>query len=492
MMKKLSDLPIASLCLYALKSHTDQNQSKSRAVMSQENRRNQPDPPRRFRDFFVLTTGAVAVLALLYLTGAIGLVEWMTAAIVMSAGALAFYVGSAPSTQKRDAPEVLQPADPTPLAEAPADAVEPVLLALPLPALLIADDSMVSIANIYARNMFRVDGGSREFPSAMLRQPDLLAAAERVARDGANERVEFTLHGDAEVWMAHVRPSTDRGSVLMVFEDLTAVRRAERARADFLANASHELRTPLTAIGGFIETMRGPAKDDRDAWDGFLDIMAQQTERMKRLVADLLSLSRIEFSEHRAPKSQIELVALARETSAALSPIAEEAGISLHFNAPDRTVKAIADDDEIAQVIQNLASNAIKYASKEGEVHISVGIAPTMAEAATACSRQSEEAIRSLLLQPYASSEAPAFWIRVTDDGAGIPEQHLPRLGERFYRVDESRGGKIEGTGLGLAIVKHIMARHRGGFAVESAEGAGTAFGIWMPRLPDDAPVETL
>ena len=180
------------------------------------------------------------------------------------------------------------------------------------------------------------------------------------------------------------------------------------------------------------------------------------------------------------------MVGLIRETSKALTPLAEEAGIKLIFHAPDQTVRAIADDDEIAQVVQNLASNAIKYASKDGEVEIHVGVAPTMAEAATACSRQSAGANRSLLLQPYASSEAPAFWVRVTDNGEGISEQHLPRLGERFYRVDESRGGKIEGTGLGLAIVKHIMARHRGGLAVESLEGDGTAFGVWMPRLRDD------
>lgn len=459
--------------------------------MSDADRSIPPDPPRRFRDFFVLTSGAVAVLALLYLTGAIGLVEWVTGAIVMSAGALAYYVGSAPSTRKTPKPQVLENA-PIDRAPAPIDRVEPFILALPLPALMISQSAQVTIANVFARKLFRIATSDDEFPSAMLRQPNLLAAAERVADAGANERVEFTQNADTEVWMAHVRPGLETGSVLMVFEDLTAVRRAERARADFLANASHELRTPLTAIGGFIETMRGPAKDDREAWDGFLEIMAQQTERMKRLVADLLSLSRIEFSEHRAPKTQVDIVDVIRGTSQALMPIAKEAGIDLQFEAPERSVKAIADDDEIAQVVQNLASNAIKYASSSGEVRITVGIAPTMAEAATACSRQSNDAKRALLLQPYAASGAPAIWMRVTDDGDGISEQHLPRLGERFYRVDESRGGKIEGTGLGLAIVKHIMARHRGGLAVESSEGAGTAFGVWMPRIKDNVVTETV
>ncbi|MEL6723933.1 MAG: ATP-binding protein [Pseudomonadota bacterium] len=459
--------------------------------MSQKNDQTPSDPPRRFQDFLVLTSGGVAVLALLFLTGAIGLVEWITGATVMTAGALAFYVGSVPSSNRSRESELLAP----PSVEAPAPRegdIEQFILALPLPAVLISSQSQITSINAHAMRLFRLNPATGSIPVAMLRQPDLLAATDRVKEDGANERVEFTQHGDAEVWMAHVRPGPKTGSVLMVFEDLTAVRRAERARADFLANASHELRTPLTAIGGFIETMRGPAKDDKDAWDGFLEIMAQQTERMKRLVADLLSLSRIEFSEHRAPSTELDFVETVRKTSDALVPIAKDAGIKLHFEAPGRAIAAIADDDELAQVVQNLASNAIKYASAGGEVQIAVGTAPTMAEAATACSRQSVDAKRALLLQPYASSEAPAVWVRVTDDGAGISEQHLPRLGERFYRVDESRGGKIEGTGLGLAIVKHIMARHRGGLAVESVQGQGTAFGVWMPRKKQNVAPETV
>lgn len=459
--------------------------------MSEKTDQTPPEPPRRFQDFLVLTSGSVAVLALLFLTGAIGLVEWVTGAVVMTAGALAFYVGSAPNANRiREAPVLETPAAVTTAAR-PSE-IEQFILALPLPALLISPQGQITSVNAHAQSLFRLNNANAVVPVATLRQPDLLAAVDRVRNDGANERVEFTQHGEAEVWMAHVRSGPESRSVLMVFEDLTAVRRAERARADFLANASHELRTPLTAIGGFIETMRGPAKDDKEAWDGFLDIMGQQTERMKRLVADLLSLSRIEFSEHRAPSTEIDFAETVRKTSLALVPIAKEAGIKLHFDAPEHSILAVADEDELAQVIQNLASNAIKYARPGGEVQILVGTARTMADAATASSRQSQDAKRSLLLQPYASAGAPAVWVRVTDDGAGISEQHLPRLGERFYRVDESRGGKIEGTGLGLAIVKHIMARHRGGLAVESLEGHGTAFGIWMPRLKHHDPAETV
>ncbi|MEO1188731.1 MAG: histidine kinase dimerization/phospho-acceptor domain-containing protein, partial [Pseudomonadota bacterium] len=249
--------------------------------MSQKNQPAQPDPPKRFQDFFVLTSGAIAVLALLFLTGAIGLVEWVIGAVVMTAGALAFYVGSAPTPQKPSPAPVLE-TPPTPEGQRPDISVEPFILALPLPALLISRDGQIVTANTHARSLFRFEPTSLTFPVAVLRQPDLLDAAERVARDGANERVEFTQHGDAEVWMAHVRPGPDTGSVIMVFEDLTAVRRAERARADFLANASHELRTPLSTLIGFIETLRGPAREDADARERFLGIMEEQAGRMSR------------------------------------------------------------------------------------------------------------------------------------------------------------------------------------------------------------------
>ncbi len=457
------------------------SQKNADTSTDQQNRR------RRFRDFLILTLGGVSVLALLFVTGAIGFVEGITGAIVMSAGAMAYFVGSLPASPETNSAAIL--AEPEPVETPPDEsAIAPFIMSLPFAVLLIDEDSRIETANAYARTILRLKRPEGDLASASLRQPDLLSAIERVQKNGANELVEFTLHGEAEVWMAHVQQGPSLGTVFVVFEDLTAVRRAERARADFLANASHELRTPLTAVGGFIETMRGPAKNDKDSWDGFLDIMHQQTERMKRLVADLLSLSRIEFSEHRAPSTKIEVRELARNTSLSLQPLADEAKISLHFDAPDADIYTIADADEFAQIIQNLAGNAIKYASPKGEVQILIGISNTMSEAAEACSRQSPQAKRALLLDPYASAEMPALWIRITDNGDGIPEEHLPRLGERFYRVDESRGGKIEGTGLGLAIVKHIMARHRGGFAVESITDEGTAFGVWMPRTPDHEP----
>ena len=172
------------------------------------------------------------------------------------------------------------------------------------------------------------------------------------------------------------------------------------------------------------------------------------------------------------------------------APLAAERAIELSLEGLGREIRVTAKWDELAQVVQNLISNAMKYSPKGGRVTVYIGTARSMADAAKLATGTNEDAIRSVLLQPRASSEAAAAWISVTDNGVGIARQHLSRLGERFYRVDESRGGDIEGTGLGLAIVKHIMARHRGGLAVASEEGEGACFGVWLPCLEGSAAIK--
>lgn len=437
---------------------------------------------RRLRDFIILTVGAISVLTLLLLSGSVGVVEWLTGGIVMVAGALAYFVGSLPAPA---APNIApRQTNSMPSTTDPLELIAPYILALPFPTLLVSDQGRVSLANSEGRKIFRMGAAPNIRATAAIRHPDLLEAIERVSQSASGERLEVNLEDDAETWMAHFEPGPSASSVLIVFEDLTAVRRAELARADFLANASHELRTPLTAVGGFIETMRGPAKDDKDSWDGFLEIMHFQTERMKRLVRDLLSLSRIEFSEHSSPSSLIDAAAITANASLSLQPIADAAGVKLNLNVPDEPARIVADEDEMTQVVQNLTSNAIKYSPSGSRIDITVGTTATMAEALIQAGRQMEDADRAILMAPRASSEVPALFLRIADNGEGIPAQHLPRLGERFYRVDESRGGQIEGTGLGLAIVKHVMARHRGGLTVESLQGGGTAFGVWMPLAP--------
>ncbi|WP_084397667.1 sensor histidine kinase [Henriciella aquimarina] len=432
--------------------------------------------PERAQDFIVLTVGSAGLLALLIASGALGIVEGIMAAIVLIAGALAYYVGSVPP-----APRIETIGEPSGAESDVGTSIQALVHALPFPACYISPEGRVQFANQQASSLFRINKIEGALKSVIIRQPDVLSATERVAQTGAGERIEFQTGEGDELWLAHLTQGPEAGSVFIVMEDRTAVHRAERARADFLANASHELRTPLTALAGFIETMLGPARNDRDSWDGFLEIMHQQTDRMRHLVADLLSLSRIEFSEHRAPDTVIDFSEVLSRTILSLQPIANDANVRLELSGMDRPIPITAKWDEIAQVVQNLVSNAIKYSPADGEVRVEIGMAPSMSEASRLATRHRHEATRSTLLQPRASSEVPAAWMRVEDKGQGIARQHLSRLGERFYRVDESRGGEIEGTGLGLAIVKHIMARHRGGLAVASREGDGASFGVWLP-----------
>jgi len=432
--------------------------------------------PERARDFIVLTLGGTGLLTLLVASGALGIIEGIMAAIVLNAGTLAYYVGSVPPERPADDRTRLAPE-----RRGLAETITALIKALPFPALYIDPDQRIHVANVPAGRLFRMTDMNGALKSLIIRQPDVLAATDRVSKTGAAERVEFQGGDGDELWLAHLTPGPEARSVFVIFEDRTAVHRAERARADFLANASHELRTPLTALAGFIETMLGPARDDRDSWDGFLEIMHQQTDRMRHLVADLLSLSRIEFSEHKAPDTVIDLCDVVSRTILSLQPLAADKSVSLDVDMQVSEVPITAKWDEIAQVVQNLVSNAIKYSPKEGRVLIDIGVAPSMSEGGRVASEPKSGATRSTLLQPRASSEAPAAWIRVTDEGQGIARQHISRLGERFYRADESRGGEIEGTGLGLAIVKHILARHRGGLAVSSLEGDGAVFGVWLP-----------
>lgn len=432
----------------------------------------------RIRDYTRLTLGGLALLTILFFTNAIGLVEAVTGAVVMLSGALALY--TATSSPPIDGP--LNTVASEPLEQSVQESnFHHFVRALPFPALLIAPSERIEIANQRAFEVFQLSQAEGQLLGTILRSPALLSAVERTRETSSGEIVEFTLGGALETWLAHIRPGPETKSVFILLEDLTAVRRAEEARADFLANASHELRTPLTAIAGFIETMQGPAKDDKDAWDSFLNIMHNQAERMKRLIADLLSLSRIEFSEHTPPSTLIDLKHCTERAAMGLTPLAKEAGVTLNLQLAPETASVIAEADEMTQVVQNLIGNALKYSPKGGTVTVSLDITASMSIAEKAIVDRIEDGQSATLLRPRASAEVPAVWVRITDHGPGVTAEHLARLGERFYRADESRGGAIEGTGLGLAIVKHIMTRHRGGLAVESLPEEETSFGIWLP-----------
>jgi len=233
----------------------------------------------------------------------------------------------------------------------------------------------------------------------------------------------------------------------------------EQLRRDVIANGSHELKTPLASSAGFIETLQGPARNDAKATERFLPIMAQQAERMKRLVDDLMSLNRIEMKEHVRPGEAVELCGLLRESVSALGPLAEKAGVKLEIDLPDGGISVVGERDDLGRLFVNLIDNAIKHGASGGVVR--VGLAPG---------------------EP---GRARMTGIAVSDHGPGIAREHIPRLTERFYRVAESRAKQTSGTGLGLSIVKHILKRHRGDLTIRSAPGQGATFTAWLPRAPE-------
>ena len=244
--------------------------------------------------------------------------------------------------------------------------------------------------------------------------------------------------------------------MLMTFHDLTPLRRAEEMRADFVANASHELRTPLAALSGFIDTLQGPARDDPRARERFLGIMHAQATRMARLIDDLLSLSRVELSAHVRPDTQVDLMAIVRQVADGLEPLAAERQVTIEIALPETPVMIAGDREELLRLFENLIENALKYGASGGRVEVS----------------------SAAMTSP---DGAPEFRVMVRDFGPGIPPEHLPRLTERFYRVDVGDSRAQGGTGLGLSLVKHILNRHRGRLLIESQVGHGAIFTAAFP-----------
>ncbi len=350
------------------------------------------------------------------------------------------------------------------------------------PALILTHDR-IEYSNKAAMKLFNLPR-PKGLSSASLRHPALLNTIAKALASRQAMVCEFNpAYRTDEPWLAElvVLDTTEVPARLLIsLFDQKSVRLASSARSDFLANASHELRTPLTSISGFIETMKGPARHDLKAWPRFIDIIDQQVSHMRALVKDLLSLSRIELAEHMAPTTQIDLTAYTLEAIKSLIPQAKARQVRL--KPPDQTSPLIirADPDEVKQVIVNLLGNALKYSPEGSVIKIELGQATSASEAEAACSRRKTGAGRHTIIR-HEKMAGPAAWLRIKDKGPGIEEDILPRLGERFFRADASRGGPIEGTGLGLAIVKHIMAHHKGGIAVETRPGSGTAFSVWFP-----------
>ncbi|MEL6324892.1 MAG: ATP-binding protein [Pseudomonadota bacterium] len=445
---------------------------------------------RRRQDIFVLTTGALILVAALTMSGALSWAVGFTAFLLVAGGGYAYHLGVSATSR------VATPAGKSGTSKsgkkATRKARQALIDALGQPALVIDASGQLAAYNAQASAIFGLPPVRPGLSASSLRHPDLLAEVDRVLGAGGQGACEVApAREPSQSWLAQIT-ALDSNKVgtraaLIVMVDQAPIRRAEKARADFLANASHELRTPLTSISGFLETMQGPARDDTEAWPRFIEIMSDQTRHMKAMITDLLSLSRIELSEHQAPTEKVDLVVVAGETVEALRQVGHQKSQAIELDAPDETLPVIAVESELRQVVLNLVGNALKYSEDGAKITVSVGRSRDLEAAEAMASRGWSGARRATLLSPpplMGPTLNQAAWLRVRDQGPGIASEFLPRLGERFFRVDQSRGGPVEGTGLGLAIVKHIMAHHRGGFAVESCEGDGTAFSIWLPAPP--------
>ena len=343
---------------------------------------------------------------------------------------------------------------------------EAILQSLPEPLLLLDDAHVVTFANQAAGAVLGLEPVGKDLV-AVLRAPAVLGALEAAAAGAVSPEVTVELSGEtprtfAARFQALDRAESSGGTMVLVLHDISEMWRTERLRADFVANASHEIRTPLSTLVGAVETMQGPARDDAEARDKFLALMQDQAGRIKSLVDDLLSLSRIERSEHDAPSATVELASILDLARGSLDWKAEDRNVSVVVDVPAAAV--VGDPDDLRQLFENLIDNAIKYGSRDSTVSITVG------------------AVAADTVIDGWRARGPAVAVAVRDNGPGIPSEHLPRLTERFYRVDKARSRQMGGTGLGLAIVKHLVSRHRGTMTIESEPSQGSCFTVYLNR----------
>ena len=409
----------------------------------------------RFRRMRLVLVATAIAFAGLWLFGA-------TAALPALAGfvlvALAALIASArgditPAALARDEPRAPRVGDPL---------IEAVLAGLPDP--VVALDRRGDVVALNARATAVAPALRPGEPVSLgLRVPEVLEAIRRARASGTAQRVEFSERVPLDRWYeVIVTPisspgvAANPGLVLLAFHDLTPLRRVEEMRADFVANASHELRTPLAALSGFIDTLRGSAREDPAARERFLPIMQAQADRMARLIDDLLSLSRIELNAHLRPDKQVDVGAIVRQVADSLQTLARDRNVEVKTIGSSAPLLVPGDRDELIRVFENLVENALKYAASGKRVDIALSVGEG----------------------PDGKREAR---IAVRDRGPGIAPEHLPRLTERFYRVDVSESRAQGGTGLGLALVKHILNRHGGRLTIESAPGQGATFTVHLP-----------
>ncbi len=338
--------------------------------------------------------------------------------------------------------------------------LDAVAQAMPDPFMVLDAEGVIAVANRAAEDVMETNLLGQHL-SIAVRSPQIVEAVDGVAAGGGAVHVDFERRVPVERrFQAFIAPIALSGvegprfPILIVLRDLTREQQIERMRADFVANASHELRTPLSSLLGFIETLQGSARNDEAARGKFLPLMRTQAERMKRVIDDLLSLSRIELNAHRRPTETVDAGLVLRQVSELMAGMARDSAVALELDLSGE-LSVVGDRDELIQVVQNLVENAIKYAAGG----------------------------RRIVLHGRRLGQ-DRVELAVQDFGPGIAEEHIPRLTERFYRVSVQESRARGGTGLGLAIVKHILNRHRGKLHVTSRVGSGSTFRIVLPAAP--------
>jgi two-component system, OmpR family, phosphate regulon sensor histidine kinase PhoR len=352
------------------------------------------------------------------------------------------------------------------LLGARASSAETILESLPQPLILLNENRQIVRATAGAKKLFGNTAAGRDF-SSLIRTPKMLEAVDEVLAGARDQLIEFNIEFPSMMSVsAQIQrlsaPAADGSVLVITLFDVTEIKKVQKMRTDFVANASHELRTPLSVLSGSIKTLQGPARGDLAGQAKFLDMMEQHTTRMTRLIDDLLSLSRIELSASMVPEGTVDLYSVLSNIVVMLEVPAARRGIRIELE-PGLGIRQITGDEvEISQLFRNLIDNAVKYSNENSTVRIRL--------------RET--------LRPAASGgrdDIQYLEVAVTDEGAGIPAEHIPRLTERFYRVDTARSREMGGTGLGLAIVKHIVGRHRGILDIHSLEGQGSTFTVFLP-----------
>lgn len=376
-------------------------------------------------------------------------------AVVLSVGAVAI-LAYQPARGTRADTVPIPVIEAQPVTETPRDNIgvtSAALSAIDLPLYLIDARENIVFQNAAAAEAFG-QSETNSHITTRLRSPAILDCVRETIAKGNVNTVEYSeRHPSTRVFLVRVAPVANEGRpthFILSFRDISESRVVERMRSDFVANASHELRTPLASLQGFIETLQGPAKNDPKAGERFLGIMLEQVQRMNRLVDDLLSLSRLELKAHIAPADRVDLLPLLGHVRDALQPLAASLDVEIALSLPADPVFVAGDRDELIQVFENLVQNACKYGQEGKQVEVT--------------------------LTPATKGQGAEVSIR--DFGPGIADEHIPRLTERFYRVNVEASRSKKGTGLGLAIVKHILTRHRARLIVKSEIGKGSVFTV--------------